>query len=144
MAQQQAQAEAANQYMRQKMLFVPRMFQLINEFRPEVGRSFADFYDVGKRDGALKRYVKELIFLSIGVASGSPACLIHVVPAIEAGAKDEEIAEAVLVGVLAAGFLPEGPGLPYALPFAEKVLEVGARCRAGEPWEYIGPEQFKL
>ena len=56
--------------------------------------------------------VKELMFTAIGVAYRSPACLIHVIPAIEAGATDEEIFEAVTVGTIGGGFVPGGPGIP--------------------------------
>ena len=109
-----ARAEQANAYMKEKMLFTPRMFQIINTVAPEVGERFADFYNSVWQDGALPRKIKELMFVSIGVSHRSPACLIHVIPAIEAGANDGEIFEAVSVGMLGAGFVPNGPGIPYA------------------------------
>ncbi|MBI3977844.1 MAG: carboxymuconolactone decarboxylase family protein [Chloroflexi bacterium] len=129
--------------MRERMLFVPRMFARINAVRPEMGERFADYYEVGKRDGALSRRVKELIFLAIGVAHASPACLIHVVPAVEAGATDAEIGEALLVGVVAAGFVPDGSGLPAAVPYLAKALEIARRYRGGEAWEYVVPPEFR-
>ena len=132
-------SQQANEYMKEKMLFTPRMFQVINTVAPEVGERFADFYNSVWQDGALDRKIKELIFTAVGVAYRSPACLIHVVPAIEAGATDGEIFEAVAVGMLAAGFVPNGPGIPYAFQYAVKVLEVAQKYRAGEPWEYINP-----
>ncbi|MBI2941662.1 MAG: carboxymuconolactone decarboxylase family protein [Chloroflexi bacterium] len=136
--------QAANQYMKEKMLFTPRMFQIINSVAPEAGERFADFYETIWADGALPRKVKELMFTSIGVAYRSPACLIHIVPAIEAGATDEEIFEAVAVGTLAGGFVPGGPGIPYAFQYAAKVLEIAKKYRAGEPWEYVQPAEFRL
>ena len=140
----QARAQQANDYMKQKMLFTPRMFQIINTVAPASGETFADFYASIWADGALSRKVKELMFTAIGVAYRSPACLIHVVPAIEAGATDEEIFEAVAVGTIGGGFVPGGPGIPYAFQFAVKVLEIAGKYRAGEPWEYVQPAEFKM
>ncbi|MDP7640213.1 MAG: carboxymuconolactone decarboxylase family protein [Candidatus Hydrogenedentes bacterium] len=130
--------------MKDKMLFTPRMFQVINTVAPVVGERFADFYESVWADGALSRKIKELMFTSIGVSHRSPACLIHVIPAVEAGATDGEIFEAVAVGLLAGGFVPNGPGIPYAFQYAVKVLEIVAKYRAGEDWEYILPADFRM
>ncbi|MBI2941663.1 MAG: carboxymuconolactone decarboxylase family protein [Chloroflexi bacterium] len=135
-------AAGADAYMRQRMLFVPRMFRRINTWRPECGQRFADFYEVGKRDGALTRATKELIFLAIAVAYASPACLVHVIPAIEAGVSDEEIGEALMVGVIAAGFVPGGRGFALAAEYAAKAREVARLYRAGQPWEYVAEPRF--
>ncbi len=142
MAVSQERAQQANQYMKEKMLFTPRMFQVINTIAPEAGERFADFYATVWQDGALPRKVKELMFTAIGVAYQSPRCLIHVIPAIEAGATDEEIFEAVTVGTLGAGFVPNGPGIPYAFEYAAKVLDIAAKYRKGEKWEYLSPPEF--
>ena len=137
-------AQEANDYMKQRMLFTPRMFQTINTVAPVAGERFADYYEVIFGDGALPRKIKELMFVAIGVTWRSPACLIHVIPAIEAGATDEEIFEAVAVATNGAGFVPGGAGIPYAFQYAVKVLEIAAKYRAGEPWEYIQPAEFKM
>jgi alkylhydroperoxidase/carboxymuconolactone decarboxylase family protein YurZ len=137
-------AQEANDYMKQKMLFTPRMFQVINTVAPAAGERFADYYEVIFGDGALPRKIKELMFVAIGVTWRSPACLIHVIPAIEAGATDGEIFEAVAVAVNGAGFVPGGAGIPYAFQYAVKVLEIAAKYRAGEPWEYVQPAEFKM
>lgn len=134
----------ANAYVKERMFFVPRMFQILNTVAPETPERFADFYNSVWQDGALPRKVKELMFVAIGVSWRSPACLIHVVPAIEAGATDPEIFEAVTVGTLAGGFVPGGPGIPYAFQYALKVLEVAGKYRKGEPWEYVEPAEFKM
>ncbi|MDA8065349.1 MAG: hypothetical protein M0031_10250, partial [Thermaerobacter sp.] len=60
-----------------------------------------------------------------------------------AGATQEEIFEAVAVGMIAAGFVPGGPGIPYAFEYALKVLEVAEKYRKGEPWEYMQPPEFR-
>ena len=36
-------ATQANAYMKEKMLFTPRMFQILNTVAPEAGERFADF-----------------------------------------------------------------------------------------------------
>lgn len=135
-------AQKANQYMQDLMGFVPRMFKIINTVHPEAGEKFADFYDSIWRDGALSKKTKELIFTAIGVAYVSPRCIIHVVPAVEAGATDAEIFEAVSVGMIAAGFVPNGPGIPYAFEYALKCLDIAAKYRKGENWEYLPPTKF--
>lgn len=136
--------EQANAYVKDRMYFLPRMFAVMNTAAPEVAERFSDFYNVVWGDGALPRKIKELMFVAIGVSYKSPACLIHVVPAINAGATDGEIFEAVSVGALASGFVPNGPGIPYAFQYALKVLEIAQKYRAGEPWEYIQPAEFKM
>ena len=137
-------ASEANAYMKERMGFTPRMFQTINTVAPVAGERFADYYEVIFGDGNLPRKIKELMFVAIGVSWRSPACLIHVIPAIEAGATDGEIFEAVAVATNAAGFVPGGAGIPYAFQYAVKVLEIAAKYRTGEPWEYIQPAEFKM
>jgi len=83
-----------------------------------------------------------LMFTAIGVAYLSPRCIIHVVPAVEAGATDAEIFEAVSVATIAAGFVPGGPGIPYAFEYALKCLDIATKYRAGEKWEYLAETKF--
>ncbi len=135
-------ADQANEYMKQKMLFTPRMFKGINQMAPQVGERFADFYESVWADGNLPRKIKELMFVSIGVAYLSPRCIVHVVPAVEAGATEGEIFEAGAVGMLAAGFVPGGPGIPYAFEYAAKAMDIAAKHRAGEKWEYLPEPKF--
>ncbi|NOZ77141.1 MAG: carboxymuconolactone decarboxylase family protein [Euryarchaeota archaeon] len=135
-------AEEANKYMEDLMGFTPRMFKVINTMNPEAGKTFADFYNSLWKDGALSKKEKELIFTAIGVAVMSPRCLIHVIPALKDGATTEEIFEAVTIGVIAAGFVPEGKGIPYAFEYAVKVLEIAEKYSKGEDWEYLVPPKF--
>ncbi len=135
-------AQKANEYMAKVMGFTPRMFQVINTVNPEAGERFADFYETIWKDGALSKKTKELMFTAIGVAYMSPRCLIHVIPAVEEGATDLEIFEAVSVGCIGGGFVPGGPGIPYAFEYAAKCLEIAAKYRAGEEWEYLLPPKF--
>ncbi len=135
-------AEEANEYMKKKMLFTPRMFKVTNTVAPDVGKKFADFYESVWADGALPRKIKELMFMSIGVSYCSPRCIIHVVPALRAGATFEEVFEAAAVGMLGAGFVPNGTGIPYAFEYAAKCLEIYQKEKAGEEWEYLPAPKF--
>jgi len=135
-------AEQADKYQEEKMFFTPRMFKVTNQLAPEVGERFADFYETVWADGNLPRKIKELIFVAIGVAYMSPRCIIHVQPAIKAGATDGEIFEAVSVGMLAAGFVPNGPGIPYAFEYAAKTLDIAGKIRKGEKFEYLPAPKF--
>ena len=134
--------EEVNAYMKKHMMFVPRMYQVINTVAPDAGMAFANFYQTVFADGAIPKKLKELMFVAIGISHMSPRCLIHVVPAIEAGATDAEIFEAVNVAVVAAGFVPGGPGIPYAFEYALKVLDIAAKYRKGEKWEYMPAPSF--
>ena len=137
-----ATTQEVNDFMKENMKFVPRMYQILNTVVPDHGMAFANFYQTVFADGAIPKRLKELMFVAIGVSYMSPRCLIHVVPAIEAGATDGEIFESVVVGTVAAGFVPGGPGIPYAFEYAVKVLDIAAKHRKGEKWEYLPASQF--
>jgi len=134
--------EEVNAYMKQKCGFVPRMFQIINTVTPEPGKTFADFYASIFADGALSKKIKELMFMSGGVAYCSPRCIIHVIPAAEAGAAWNEVFEAAAVGMILAGFVPGGPGIPYAFEYALKCLDIFDKFKKGEKWEYLPSPKF--
>jgi alkylhydroperoxidase/carboxymuconolactone decarboxylase family protein YurZ len=142
MAEKKMTPEEANKYMEDVMGFTPRMFKIINTVTPDPGKTFADFYATIFGDGALSKKVKELMFTSIGVAYCSPRCIIHVIPAIKAGATTGEIFEAAAVGMIGAGFVPGGPGIPYAFEYALKCLDIDAKHRKGESWEYLPQPKF--
>jgi alkylhydroperoxidase/carboxymuconolactone decarboxylase family protein YurZ len=135
-------ADEVNAYMKEHMGFVPRMFKIVNTVTPVPGKTFADFYESIFGEGALSKKVKELMFMSGGVAYCSPRCIIHVIPAIEAGATTGEIFEAASVGMILAGFVPGGPGIPNAFEYALKCLDIEAKFRKGEEWEYLPQPKF--
>ena len=135
-------AAEANQYMEDHMFFTPRMFKVINELHPIAGKTFADFYESIWGDGNLSRKIKELIFMAGGVAYMSPRCIIHVVPAVKAGATVGEVFEAAAVGMILAGFVPGGNGIPYAAEYAFKCVDIAQKMEAGEDWEYLTPPKF--
>jgi alkylhydroperoxidase/carboxymuconolactone decarboxylase family protein YurZ len=130
-------------YVDEKMYFVPRFLKSLAPHAPEVVEKFAGYYEEGKKDGHLKRKDKELIFTAIGIATASPRCIVHVIPAIRAGASHGEVVEAVLVGLFATGFYPNNVGIPYSAEYAQKVLEIDEKYRKGEPWEYLVPEEYR-
>ena len=140
--EQKMTAEEADKYMEDHMLFTPRMFKIINQLNPEAGKTFADFYETFFKDGALSKKVKELIFMAGGVGYMSPRCIIHVLPAVKAGATVEEVFEAASIGCLLAGFVPNGPGIPYAFEYAAKCVDLAQKMIAGEEWEYMSPPKF--
>jgi alkylhydroperoxidase/carboxymuconolactone decarboxylase family protein YurZ len=140
--EQNLTAEQADAYMEEHMGFTPRMFKTINMLNPVAGKTFADFYESIWADGALSRKVKELMFMMGGVSHMSPRCLIHVVPAMKAGATPLEVFEAAAVGCLLAGFVPNGPGIPYAFEYAAKCFEIATKIEKGEDWEYLKPPEF--
>jgi alkylhydroperoxidase/carboxymuconolactone decarboxylase family protein YurZ len=131
MTEKKMTTEEVNAYMKEKCGFVPRMFQIINTVTPDPGKTFADFYASIFSDGALSKKVKELMFMAI-----------HVIPAINAGATTGEIFEAASVGMILAGFVPGGPGIPYAFEYALKCLDIEAKFRKGEAWEYLPQPKF--
>ncbi len=142
MAEKKMTTEEVNKYMEDLMGFLPRMFKIINTVTPEPGKTFADFYATIFGDGAISKKMKELMFTAIGVSWCSPRCLIHVIPAIKAGATTMEIFEAVAVGMIGAGFVPGGPGIPYAFEYALKTLDIADKYSKGEPWEYLPQAKF--
>lgn len=130
-------------YIEEKMFMVPRFLKPIAQMAPAPAKLFADFYNSIWADGNLKRKHKELIFTAIGIATKSPRCLVHVTAAVKAGATEGEIFEAAAVGFIAAGFYPNGPGIPYAFEYAAKVLEIADKYRKGQDWEYLIPPEFR-
>ncbi|MBI5188975.1 MAG: carboxymuconolactone decarboxylase family protein [Nitrospirae bacterium] len=142
MAEKKMTAEEVNKYMENLMGFLPRMFKVINTVTPDPGKTFADFYATIFGDGAISKKIKELMFTAIGVSWCSPRCIIHVIPAIKAGATTGEIFEAVAVGMIGAGFVPGGPGIPYAFEYALKALDIADKYSKGQSWEYLPTTKF--
>ncbi len=138
------QVEEAKKYVLEKMKFMPRALEGVVQVNPEMAIGFVDFMDMFFGEGAIPKKMKELMYIAVGVSHLSPACLVHTIAAIECGATDQELAEAVNLGAVSAGLVPKGPGMPYAMPYAGKVMEIAAKYRAGEDWEYLTPPQFKM
>jgi alkylhydroperoxidase/carboxymuconolactone decarboxylase family protein YurZ len=131
-----------NDYMMDKVGYVPRMFQVMNTIVTEPGKTFADFYNAFAQDGALERKHKELMFMSIGVSYCSPHAILHVMPALKAGATMPEVFEAACIGMLASAWVPNGPGMPAAFDYAQRCMEVADKVARGEPWDFIPEPKF--
>lgn len=136
----------AQEFCRKTQNFGMRLTQELSTLDPEAAKSLAKYYSSVFNDGAIKGYMKELMFVAIGVSHCSPACLIHVTAAINGGASDDEIFEAASVGANAAGFVPNGPGIPYAFQYAKKVIELAMKFRSGDKnWDsYLTPPKFPM
>ncbi len=87
--------------------------------RSDVYRSFLEMEKNTYKDGALSKLQKELIATGISVAINCESCMEwHIKQAIDAGALENEILEAIEVGIEMAG----GPGTVSAR-FAMNVLD---------------------
>lgn len=87
--------------------------------RSKVYKSFVEMENNTYIDGALKKKEKELIAVGISVATNCESCMEwHIKQALDDGASQDEILEAVEVGIEMSG----GPGT-VAARFAMNVLE---------------------
>jgi len=70
------------------------------ELKPDLATSFVTFDQQVFEEGALSTKTKELIAIGVAHVTRCPYCIeIHVNSAKKAGALDEEIAEAIFVGI---------------------------------------------
>lgn len=87
--------------------------------KSKVYRSFAEMENNTYIDGAITKKNKELIAIGISVVTNCESCMEwHIKQAIDGGASDDEVIEAVEVGIEMSG----GPGT-VAARFAMNVLE---------------------
>jgi len=87
--------------------------------RSKVYKSFVEMENNTYINGALKKKEKELIAIGISVATNCESCMEwHIKQALDEGASQDEILEAVEVGIEMSG----GPGT-VAARFAMNVLE---------------------
>lgn len=78
---------------------------------PDAMQGFTQLHRAGAVDGALDAKTKELIALSIAVASRCDGCIaFHTHDALNAGANREEVVDALRVAILMGG----GPAAMYA------------------------------
>jgi AhpD family alkylhydroperoxidase len=88
----------------------------------EVFTAFNGLHETALSDGALSRKLKEIMAVSIAIATHCEGCIAwHVSGAIKAGATREEVAEAVSVAILMGG----GPATYYgahALKYLDEEL----------------------
>jgi AhpD family alkylhydroperoxidase len=87
--------------------------------KSKVYRSFVEMEQKTYKDGAIKKKEKELIAIGISIVINCESCMEwHIKQALNDGATDEEILEAIEVGIEMSG----GPGT-VAERFAMSVLE---------------------
>jgi AhpD family alkylhydroperoxidase len=87
--------------------------------KSKVYKSFVDMEQNTYKDGKLSKKQKELIAIGISVVINCESCMEwHIKQALNDGAKDDEIIEAIEVGIEMSG----GPGTASAR-FAMNVLE---------------------
>ncbi|MHA1230357.1 MAG: 2-oxo acid dehydrogenase subunit E2 [Candidatus Helarchaeota archaeon] len=99
----------------------PKQMGLIGGHNPHLLADFARMHRDAMHEGALSTKIKALIALAIAVIVGCESCMKwHLVEAIEAGATDEEISEALGVTIYMGG----GPALMHAETVAEKLDEL--------------------
>lgn len=74
------------------------------EFRPEAAEKFQELLDASLKTGVLDLKTKELVVVGIAVALRCEPCIVlHIKKALEAGAKPEEIADAISLAILMGG-----------------------------------------
>jgi AhpD family alkylhydroperoxidase len=87
--------------------------------KSEVYKSFLDMEQKTYKDGAIKKKEKELIAVGISIVINCESCMEwHIKQALNDGATEDEIIEAIEVGIEMSG----GPGTVSAR-FAASVLE---------------------
>lgn len=95
-------------------------YRKLNRALPTTMKGFSDLHRSAVADGALSHVTKELMAMSIGVATNCHDCItLHLLEAVRAGATGEEVMEAIGVGVLMGGG-PASTAATYALEVLEQ------------------------
>jgi AhpD family alkylhydroperoxidase len=109
-------------YQKERIKHIIKQREVAHKFyldRSDVYRSFSELEQKTYTEGALTRKQKELIAVGISVVLNCESCMEwHINQAIKTGATQEEILEAIEVGIEMSG----GPGT-VAARFAMDVLE---------------------
>ncbi|MHA1649270.1 MAG: 2-oxo acid dehydrogenase subunit E2 [Candidatus Helarchaeota archaeon] len=103
---------------------VPSQMDLIGAHNPHLIADFIRMHRDGLQEGVISSKTKALIALAIAVIVGCESCMKwHLVEAVEAGATDAEIAEALGVTI----FMGGGPALMHAETVADILNELRAK-----------------
>lgn len=87
-----------------------RLLQDLSGQIPETMQGFSGLHKAALKDGELSTKTKELIALGIAITSRCDGCIaFHIHDALEAGAKEQEVLEAIGVAVMMGG----GPAVVY-------------------------------
>ena len=112
------------------------LMQEYAERSPKIMGTYNRLHRLVTTDGALDYKTKELMAFAIAVALRCDACIAyHINAALDAGASDDEIVEAIGVAILMSG----GPGVMYGVD-ALGALEELKILRAQE--EESGPQEI--
>lgn len=99
---------------------IQRNMVKLAEAQPQTMQGFNALHRVGSEAGALDQKTKELIALAIAVASRCDGCIaFHTNDALNAGASEAEITDALGVAILMGG----GPSLMYATHVVEAIAD---------------------
>ena len=86
------------------------MFNKLKSDMPKELSSFINFTQLAKSEGAIDKKSKDLILVSLAVASQCSWCIaLHIDAAVKSGATKDEILEACMLSVVMGG----GPKLMY-------------------------------
>jgi len=95
----------------EKIAHVMSYIAKLQKAQPDVVKAFFELHHAAVKPGTLDTKVKELISLAISVVTHCDACIAaHTSGALNAGATDAEIMEALSVSILMGG----GPAIAYA------------------------------
>ncbi|MEZ5758359.1 MAG: carboxymuconolactone decarboxylase family protein [Emcibacteraceae bacterium] len=95
----------------------------LSESQPKILDAFDQLHRASIADGALNKKTKELIALAIAVVSRCDGCIsFHTHDALEAGASEQEITEALGIAILMGG----GPAMVYATHVMDAMSEFKA------------------
>ncbi len=99
---------------------IQRNMAKLAEAQPKTMQGFNALHSASSEAGALDQKTKELIALAIAVASRCDGCIaFHTNDALNAGASEAEITDALGVAILMGG----GPSLMYATHVMEAVAD---------------------
>jgi len=99
---------------------VKKWSNTLSTYCPSTMYAFEKLHKVTTKDGALSTKVKELIALAIAINVRCDGCIAyHVNDALNAGASEQEIAEAIGIAVLMGG----GPSMIYGCEALEAALQ---------------------
>ena len=97
---------------------VLKNYRPLGAAQPAVMKAFGELHKTGAATGALDHKTKELMCLAISIVVRCDDCIAyHIHDALEAGARREELADAIGVAILMGG----GPSMIYATHAIEAV-----------------------
>ena len=78
----------------------PKNLRKLRQLKPDMFKAFIDFDQSVFKDGAISGKMKQLMAITAAHVTQCPWCIdVHTKAAVEHGANDEEIAEAVFVAM---------------------------------------------